>query len=285
MANNDYIFIPDWMSDALACGGIWDNYDDCIADFEKACGKEHVYEYEGAQIAMTDSALIGIYNNNWEEEHIDNLCRESEGGQVIYQPAICNPTNYIKTLPHASIKKFVNFLEDFMIYGGLVILDGDYVLNHDELLNAVKTLTKIHVGYLYISESFLHNFKWTDANTLEWLIQDYRNNLNIVYKGKGYFDTSIYSRKKVLETEYDTEQKVREFNHDKQGNLDEDLLMVWDVTDYVFLKKSGNEPFVNYSIKKKVIQEYMERGGLIHYKGICYSDFDEFLEKNKYDNN
>ena len=136
---------------------------------------------------------------------------------------------------------------------------------------------------MYISDSFKRLFKWTKPEMLEELFQDYKYDMNIIYEGADYLDTNVYDSKKGVEQLYNTEDKVRKFNHDDKGNLSDVMLMAWDVTDYIFKNRIDEGPYKNYSLKKLVVQEYLSLGGLIFYKGRCYSDFDEFIQKNKND--
>ena len=64
----DFIFIPEWMSNAMSAWIIWDNYDDCLDDFENACGIEHVHKYKGEciyPIALND-CLNGLNQKCWK---------------------------------------------------------------------------------------------------------------------------------------------------------------------------------------------------------------------------
>lgn len=281
MAKNDFIYITKKMIENVKNGCHDDSFDSVFAGFEKFCGNDHVH-IDGADNYVPDEEMISIYSTtNWDEKELETFVRRSTN---VYnepcQPTIINPTRYIQLLSDSDLYAFMELLVKLKNHGGIVLDDANVVNNINEYKEKIGKTTNKHIGFIYLTNSFKQCFKSVNAYVLNWIIHDYEYHMNNVYIGNGdYINLKHNGDSFDLLEYYKTEDLIKLNNHDNSGDLANTLLMAWDVTDY-YLRDTK----VNVCYKSLAVQEFIDLGGAIFYKGTPYTDFEKLLEtiNNKY---
>ena len=274
MATNDFIFITNKMIEQLKIGYHKDSFDRLFNSFINYCGNNHVHISDG-EICVPDDVMISIYETtNWDETELEGCLTTDNGDYYPLQSAIINPTNYILQLSGTNLYDFVVFLKKFIKQRGLVIFDGDRAKNIEELKEKIGKSNNLHVGFLYLTDSFINNFKCYDLNTLNRIIYDYEYHMNNVYVvSGGYCDLSTKEKKEdpILNELYKNEETLKRTNQDASILSTDMMIMAWDVSDYHL-----NTDCLRSCLKETILQEFSELGGIIYYNGTLYRTFEEF---------
>lgn len=133
------------------------------------------------------------------------------------------------------------------------------------------------MGYLFITETFKKEFgQGFDRFMLDKVIDDFSSLHGDVFNGSNIHlvVNEIYENVEALEEEYDTEEKIKQFNFN-DGSLSDVILVVWDITDYI----DNPATSVGSVYKKRTMYEFISQGGLVMYKGNCCATINHLREK------